>query len=168
MTDKKKSVAEEKEEKEVEEKAEAPKWAVELGAKFDKMADAFLRMAEAKAEKQEDEEEEKPEEEEKQDEEEEKPEEEEKQDEEEEEEAEEEEKQEEEEEEKPPEEEEKLEDKINAAVDKAVKKRFTSKAEKRSKVPKDLSSVLTYEKIAKMSWTDIEKEAEKRGAPGKQ
>jgi len=127
MTDKNKSVAEEKEE-ETEEKADAPKWAVELGAKFDKMADAFLRMAEGNTEKQDEEEEEEAEEEEKQDEEEEEAEEEEKQDEEEEEEAVEEEEKQDEEEEEEVEEEEKLEDKITAAVDKAVKKRFTTEA----------------------------------------
>jgi hypothetical protein len=124
----------EKEEEEVEEKAEAPKWAIELGAKFDKMADAFTRYAEAVTTKQEEEEkppeEEEPKEEEKQEEEEEKLE----------------------EEEKPIEEE-----KMKSMIEAAIAKRFTEVEKKKSKVPKEdeVSNVLTYDKIAKMSWREL-------------
>jgi len=142
------------EEKPVEKAEEAPKWAIELSAKFEKMADAFLKMAESKQEEPE-EEEEKPKEEEKQEEEEEKPE----------EEPKEEEKQEED-EEKPEEEEEDMDKKIEDAVTKAVKKALTVESDKKSKVPKDdeLNDALDYAKISKMSWEDVNKEAQKRGA----
>lgn len=188
MPEEKKPKAEEEEEKK---KAadNAPRWAIELGAKIDKMTDALLRFAEVeKAKKPEEEEEEKakkPEEEEekkakKPEEEEEKqadkypkPE-------------EEEEKQkepekypykekakkpEEEEEEKAepdkyPKEEEKLGRMIENAVDMALQKRFTGEAEKRSKVPSETDEVLDYARIAKLDWKDVEKLAEKLGAPG--
>jgi len=151
-----------KEEKEVEKSEEiTPQWAVKLGAQFEKMADSFNNLAEsykASVAKQEEEEEEEP------------PKEEEKQEEEEEEEPpKEEEKQEEEEEEEPPKEEEKVDEKkineaIELAVTKAIEKRFATLPEKKSKVPKDIENVLDYDAISKMSWGDVNAEAQKRGA----
>jgi len=160
---------EEEEKPEEEEKAEeAPKWAVELKASFDKMADAFGRYAEAKVDKQEAEEEE-----------EEKPE--------------EEEKQEEEEEEEPEEEEEKAEEKVEKVeyfeeegkkskkstkideyvkaevakqVADALKKNLETPAVKRSKAIKKVKVTEDESMTAlhNMSWAEVRKLAEERGA----
>lgn len=197
MPEEKKPKAEEEEEEEKKTKADevSPKWALELGAKIDKMTDALLRFAVDKAK----EDEKKPKEEEekakKPEEEEEKKadkypkpkEEEEKQKKPEKypykekaepekypykEEGKAEKKPEEEEEEKAepdkyPKEEEKFGRMIENAVDAALQKRFTGEAEKRSKVPSDVEETLDYNRIAKMSWEEVEKLAQKLGAPGR-
>jgi len=147
------------EDEEKTDKAEtAPKWAIELGAKFDKMTDAFTRFAESKTSKQDEEEEDKkPEDEEKQDaeEEDEKPEDEEKQD---------------EEEDKKPEDEEKAEDKpdlskeVEAAVTKELAKRLKDvPAEKRSKKI-EKKDVLSMEEMKDMPWAEIHNRAKTLGA----
>lgn len=141
------------EEKKLEKAEETPKWAIELSAKLDKMADAFLKMAESKQEEEEEKPEEEPKEEEKQEEEEM-----------EEEEPKEEEKQEEEEEEKPEEEEKVSKADIAKMVEEGIKKALSTAPEKKSKVPSNVDEVLDYEKISKMSWADVNKEARKRGA----
>ena len=149
MTENKEPKAEEKkEEKPVEKAEETPKWAIELSAKLDKMADAFLKLAETKQE-EEPKEEEKPVEEE--------PKEEEKQ----------EEEPKEEEEKMPPEEEEKV-SKADVAkmVEEGIKKALSTAPEKKSKVPTDpeVANVLTYEKIAKMSWEEVAELSKKMGS----
>ena len=153
MTDK---TEESKTEQVTEEKAEetSPKWAIELGAKIDKFTDAVTRLTEATS---------------KQDEEEEKPV---------EEETEEEEKQVTEEEEEVIEEEPKEEEKkkvtetvykeadIDKIVEEKVKKALATPSVKKSLVPKTVEQVFpTYSQIAKLSWTEVEKLAEKHGAP---
>ena len=135
------------EEKQVEKAEETPKWAIELSAKLDKMADAFLKMAETKQEEEPKEEEkpkEEPKEEEKQ--EEEKPK---------------------EEEEAPPKEEEKVsKEDVAKMVEEGIKKALTVAPEKKSKVPTDpeVTNVLTYEKIAKMSWEEVAELSKKMGS----
>jgi len=135
------------EEKQVEKAEETPKWAIELSAKLDKMADAFLKLAETKQEDEPKEEEkpveEKPKEEEKQEEE---PK---------------------EEEEAPPKEEEKVsKEDVAKMVEEGIKKALSTAPEKKSKVPTDpeVANVLTYEKIAKMSWSEVTEKAREMGA----
>ena len=156
------------EESKTEEKAEetSPKWAIELGAKIDRNTDAFERVA--KLLSKQDEEEEKPVEEE--------PKEEEKQD---------------EASEPTPEEqckskggewvdgeckmpekpvEETKEDKVDITklVEEAVKKILAEPSVKKSLVPKTVEQVIpSYQKIAKMSWAEFNKLAEKNGAPSR-
>jgi len=173
LPEKKKQEPKEEEEEEEEkktEKAEAvPKWAMELGAKFDKMTDAFTRVADGLSAKQaDDEEEEKPKDEEekaeKQEDEEEKPK---------DEEEEKSEKQEDE-EEKPKDEEEETEktdkkdfDKqVEVAVAKEIAKRLKTMevpAEKRSKKI-EKKDVLSMEEVNNLSWAEIHQRAKTLGA----
>lgn len=159
MTKENKDTATEQKAEDAVEKTEetSPKWAIELGAKIDKFTDAVTRLADVT--KQEEPEEE-PKEEEKQEEEEEKPV---------EEEEEKTEKQDEEEEEKP-EEEEKADTVTKAEalkmVEDAVKKVLATPSIKKSLVPKTVEQVFpTYAKISKMSWAELEEQAQKLGAP---
>ena len=153
MTVKDKEPKAEEKQEEVVKAEETPKWAIELKASFDKMADAFLKNAESKQEEDEEKPKEEPKEEEKQEEE---PK--------EDEEPKEEEKQEEEEEEKPEEEEKVSKADVAKMVEDGIKKALSIAPEKKSKVPSDVEDVLTYEKISKMSYPEINALARKMGA----
>ena len=144
------------EEKQVEKVEETPKWAIELSAKLDKMADAFLKYAEGKqdeapapAEAKEPSAEDcgpdeewdaeakmcKPK-------------------------------------AKPPEapaakqEDSITEEKVAKMVEEGIKKALSTAPEKKSKVPTDpeVANVLTYEKIAKMSWEEVAELSKKMGS----
>jgi len=159
------SKTEQKEEEKTVEKAEetSPKWAIELGAKIDKLADALLRSAETKQDEEEEEPvEEEPKEEEKQDETPAEPT--------------------SEEQckakggewvdgeckmlEKPVEETKEDKEDISKLVEDAVKKALATPSIKKSLVPKTVEQVFpTYAQIAKLSWAETEALAEKFGAP---